>query len=474
MPEKLTNIDYERIPPQAVEIEEAVLGALMVERDALYEVINLLKSEHFYKESHRLIYEAIIQLFSENKGIDILTITERLRKNKQLEEVGGPLYITQLCGKTSTAINIEDYARIIYQKFIQRELIRIGSDLIKSSHDDSVDPADTMDDITIQFIRFSENASGEPAHISEAVKEELISLEKKFKGEKTEGFKTSLTDLDKILGYLEPTLIIIAARPSMGKTSMGVQLANNLSLKQGIPGGFFSLEMTKNMLTRWMASQITGIENSNIKTGKLMENEFAGVNEAYYKILKAPLYIDDGSGYNILSLRSKAIKLKHRHHIKYIIVDYLQLISGIEKKGKVTNRENEISEISRGLKGISKEIGIPVIALCQLNRKLMERRDKVPVLSDLRESGAIEQDADIVIFIHRPEKYGIDEIVGESGSINSKNVAQLLIAKHRDGATGTVLTRFFEQSVSFKNYINEQQEIEFSDYKTKQFKENPF
>ena len=447
----INDVDYGLTPPQAIELEEAILGVVLTEERELDKVIGFLKPEHFYKSVHRVIFTAILDLFEVRSGIDILTVSEKLRQKRQLDEVGGQYFITQLSGKVSSSIHLEEYGQLVYQAFIQRELITIGNELVRSSHDESVNPYELIDETTIGLMKLNENTSGDSVPVRDAILEEMDNIESKYKGEKVDGIKTKLVDLDYMLGFLEPTLIILAARPSMGKSSLAVQIANNVSVEQKIPGAIFSLEMTRHMLTRWLTSQVTGIGNSKIKSGDLTEEEFGMVNKTMYQIAEAPLYIDDGSGYNIMSLRSRAIKLKHRYDIQYMIVDYLQLVSGLDKKGKVTNRENEVSEISRGLKGISKELNIPVIALSQLNRKLMDRRDKVPVLSDLRESGSVEQDADIVIFIHRPEKYGIDSMESESGIVNSKNLAQLLIAKHRDGATGSVLTRFYEETVSFKN-----------------------
>ena len=448
--------NFDKIPPQAIDVEEAVLGAILIEKDALFSVLSLIKPEYFYKDQHCKIYQAIVDVSKEAKDIDILTVTNKLRKQNILEEVGGPTYITELSGKTSSAAHLETHVRIVYDAYVKRELIRLGNELMNNSFADEMDPRDLMDQTTAQFIDLSGFGNySEPVPISLVVDEERQRIEDIHLGISKPGeTKTLLTDLDRKLGPLESDLIYIAARPSMGKSSMAVQLANNLSVIQNKPGAIFELEMRGRVLSRWMCSQITQIDNEVIKGGRMSDVDFNLIVETLDKIKKAPLYIDDSSGYNILQLRSKALKLKHKHNIEYIIVDYLQLLSGVSVKGVTQNRENEVSSISRGLKDLTKELDIPVIVLSQLNRMSEQRSDRRPMLSDLRESGAIEQDADIVIFIHRPEKHGIKDIMVNGLPVNTKNMAEIIIAKHRDGATGSVMMRFFPETVSFKNYLN--------------------
>ncbi|GAB4286401.1 MAG: replicative DNA helicase [Marinilabiliales bacterium] len=436
-----------KLPPQVIELEEAVLGAIMLEKDAVHSALEVLKPECFYKDEHRIIYEAIIELSKDLKPIDILTVTELLRKQKKLDEVGGPSYIAELTSKVATAAHIEFHAKIIAQKFIQRELIRISSEIQKRAFDDSEDVDDLLD--------FSENelfnvslglVKKQAAPIYDIIQESVNTIKKIGEQEAgLSGVPSGFTQLDRITsGWQKSDLIIIAARPSMGKTSFVLSMARNIAVEHKRPLAIFSLEMSSVQLANRLIVSESEIAAEKIRNGKLSEAEWKQLLDKISDLEQAPIYIDDTPAISIFELRAKCRRLKLQHKIELVIVDYLQLMSaGGDNKG---NREQEVSNISRALKALAKELDIPVIALSQLNRSVeMRAGDKRPQLSDLRESGAIEQDADVVIFIHRPEKYGLTE--DDEGS--TKGRAEIIIAKHRNGAIGDIRLHFREKFAQF-------------------------
>jgi replicative DNA helicase len=424
--------DFGKIPPQAIELEEAVLGAIMLEKDAIIEVIEILKPESFYREENQKIFKAIIDLYRINKGIDILTIGEQLRKNNQLEEIGGPAYLSQLQMRVSSAYHIEFHAQIIHQKYIQRELIRISSDIQNRAFDESIDVKDLIDYSESEIFKISiDNIINESEKLVVIGNEYINYLAKIRDSEiKLLGVPSGFTKLDRITsGWQDTDLIIIAARPGNGKTSEALIFAMNAS-DMGFTVDFYSLEMSKRQLFNKALSNYTGLENSYIRSAKMTDNEWNKIEDTIVKIENLPLYIDDTPALKLMEFRAKARRNKMKYGTKLIIVDYLQLMrSPDDAKG---GREAEVSSISRGLKAVAKELNVPIIALSQLNRSIESRGgSKRPQLSDLRESGAIEQDADIVIFIHIPEKYGI--LTDEEGN-STANVMQNIIAKHRNGA----------------------------------------
>ena len=436
-----------KVPPQSVEMEEAVLGAIMVEKDAIVFVSDILKSEHFYRESHRILYDTIISLYTDNKDIDILTVSQHLSDNKKLDEVGGYAYITQLTAEIAGALHIKSHALIIVQKFIQREIIRASSNAMKMAFDGD---EDILSSTINNLMKIGELSNiGKPESIGAVLDEVMKTAESIRNGDRNIlGLSTLISDLDRVSnGLIAPDLIIVAARPGVGKTAFAMTIVHNLSVVQGVAVGIFSMEMSKEQLAKRVQVLASQIYNEKVKNPKLMSNEewekYKKYNE---KIKKTPIHIDDTSGLDIIQLKSKAIMLKKKYDIKYIIVDYLQLMSGIGIGIKKTaNREGEVSEISRGLKGLAKELNIPIIALSQLNRKVEDRSDKKPRLSDLRESGAIEQDADSVWFIHRPSMYGDEEI--------EDDYAEIIIEKHRDGETGIIQMRFIKHTMTFEGAL---------------------
>lgn len=430
------NMDYGKMPPQAIDLEEAVLGALLLEKDSYYRICDLLTIECFYTESHKKIYCAINDLINNNSPVDILTVTEQLRNKQGLEEVGGPFYISQLTIKIASGANIEYHARIVKEKFIQRELIRISTEIQTLAYDNSIDVGDLIEFSEKEYFKiFQESYSKTAVHISQPIIEIVKDIEKiKESDGKLLGIPSGLNTLDKIIqGWQDSDLIILAARPSIGKSAMALKFGR-FAADSGYSVCLFSLEMSIKKLCVRILAQDIDYTPTEIRSGKV--NNWEQIEQSLFKYEKIPFYIDDTAGMRISELKSKCRNVKLKFGIDLIIIDYLQLMLG--EKGK-SNREAEISEISRGLKLIAKELDVPIIALSQLNREV-ERGggDKKPQLHNLRESGAIEQDADIVMFLYRPEVYGIDTINDSGFAIDCKGWGQILIAKNRDGAIGKV------------------------------------
>lgn len=441
------NPEYGRIPPQAVDLEEAVLGAIMLEKDAVIAVLDILKPESFYKDQHQKIFEAILDLSVRNEPIDILTVTEELKKREKLAEVGGALYITQLTNRIASAAHLEYHARIIAQKFIQRELIRVASEIQSKAFDETIDVDELLDFSERQLFNIAEgNIRKETAKISDLIKDAIFQIEEASKREDSlSGVPSGYTKLDRITsGWQRSDLIIIAARPSMGKTAFVLCMARNMAVDHKRPVAVFSLEMSSLQLVNRLIVSETELPSERIRNGRLEQYEWEQLEHKIKNLIEAPIFIDDTPAISIHELRAKCRRLKNLYDVQVIIIDYLQLMSGTsDSKG---NREQEVSTISRSLKGIAKELNVPIIALSQLNRSVEQRGGgKRPQLSDLRESGAIEQDADIVCFIHRPEKYGITDEEG----INWRGKADIIVAKHRNGAVGDVLLKFQENFAKF-------------------------
>lgn len=442
------NIEYGRIPPQAIDLEEAVLGAIMLEKDAVLTVVDILKQDSFYKEEHKKIYGAILSLSAREAVIDILTVTEELKKNMQLEEVGGPLYITQLTGKVASAAHLEFHARIIQQKYIQRELIRFSSKVQRKAFDDSIDVDDLLDESERDLFDISEgNIRTETSKLSVLINEAISQIQEASKREDNLcGVPSGFTRLDRItLGWQKSDLIIIAGRPSMGKTAFVLSMTRNIAVEHKRPVAFFSLEMASIQLVNRLIVSETELPSHRIRTGRLEEYQWKQLDYQIKNLVDAPIFIDDTPAISIFELRAKCRRLKVQHNIQLIVVDYLQLMTGTgDLRG---SREQEVSTISRALKSMAKELETPVIALSQLNRSVELRAgNKRPQLSDLRESGAIEQDADLVIFIHRPEKYDLFED-GDGNSLIG--IAEIIVAKHRNGPTGQLQLKFKDEFAKF-------------------------
>jgi replicative DNA helicase len=441
------NAQYGKLPPQAIEVEEAVLGALMLERDAYVTVADIISSRSFYKEEHRKIFEAIQKLSGKEKPVDLLMVTQELKDRNQLDEIGGPGYITQLTRRVASAAHIEFHARIIAQKFMQRELIRVSSEIQAKSYDDTIDVDDLLDFSESALFQVSEgNIKKETLPIKPVLNMAILQIEKaRTRADGLSGVPSGFSALDRITsGWQRTDLVIIAARPAMGKTAFVLSMARNMAVEHRQGVAVFSLEMSSLQLVNRLIAAETQLGSEKIKTGKLEDYEWTQLNQRIKTLADAPIFIDDTPALSIFEFRAKCRRLKMQHDINIVIVDYLQLMTaGTDSRG---SREQEVSLISRSLKAIAKELDVPIIALSQLSRAVESREGKRPQLSDLRESGAIEQDADIVTFIHRPEYFGITE--DESGN-SLLGVAELIIAKHRNGATADVHLRFIKEMAQF-------------------------
>jgi replicative DNA helicase len=439
-----------KLPPQALDLEQAVLGALMLEKDALSSVIDIIKPEVFYEERHQKIFEAIRILFERTSPVDILTVTAQLRQQGELEIIGGAYYITELTNRVASAANIEYHARIIIQKYIQRELIRISTETINNAYDDTSDVLDLLDKAEKNLFEIAQsNLRRDSRKMDDLMHEALRDIEAlKDKKDGLTGVPSGFTDLDRMTsGWQKSDLVIIAARPAMGKTAFVLTCARNAAVDFAKPVVVFSLEMSSVQLVNRLISGETQIEQEKIRKGTLEEWEWQQIHSKVGRLEQAPLIIDDTPALNIFEFRAKCRRLKSQHDIQLIIIDYLQLMHG-KADGKGGNREQEIGSISRALKSVAKELNVPVIALSQLSRAVESRPggSKKPMLSDLRESGSIEQDADMVLFLYRPEYYGLT--VDEDNN-PTQGVGEVIIAKHRNGETGTVRLKFVGKYVKF-------------------------
>jgi len=443
------NLQMGKLPPQAVDVEEAVLGALMLEKDALTAVIDILKPECFYKDAHQEIFTIIQQLFQRSETIDILTVTHALKKAGKLDIVGGAYYISQLTQRIASAANVEFHARIILQKFIQRELIRISGETIRDAYEDSTDVLTLLDNAEKNLFAVAEgnlrrNFEGVPAILKKAVSEiEAASL----KSDGLTGVPSGFTELDRVTnGWQKADLIIIAARPGMGKTAFVLSMARNAAVMFNKPVAFFSLEMSSLQLVNRLISSEAEIPSDKIRKGQLQQYEWEQLNSKIKPLTQAPIYIDDTPALSIFEFRAKCRRLVAEKKVECIIIDYLQLmVAGTDNR--TGNREQEISLISRSLKAVAKELSVPVIALSQLSRAVETRgSSKKPQLSDLRESGAIEQDADMVMFIYRPEYYGLSE---DENANSTLGMAEVNVAKNRNGALRDIRLKFISHFTKF-------------------------
>ncbi len=444
------NIELGKMPPNAVEFEEAVIGACMIEKDAYLNIAEILKPEMFYKENHKKIFKAIHNIAVSSESVDLITVTQELRKQHQLDEIGGPLYLAQLTNKVGSAAHIEIHARVIQQKYIQRELIRVSSEIQKKSYDDSEDVKDLLDYAESEIFAIAEGSGSKDArHIKPIIDEALELIHEAAKRpDGLSGLPSGFTQLDKITsGWQKSDLVIIAARPAMGKTAFVLSMARNMAVEYNQAVALFSLEMSSVQLVNRLIVAETELAHDKIKNGKLERFEWEQLEIKLDRLYKAPMYIDDTPALSVFELRAKCRRLKSQGKLDIIIIDYLQLMTGPSSSG---NREQEVSNISRSLKALAKELNVPIITLSQLNRSVETRSgDKRPQLSDLRESGAIEQDADMVFFIHRPEYYGLTQ---DAEGNDTKGLAELIIAKHRNGATGIVNLRFKPEFAQFTDY----------------------
>ncbi len=464
--QKLTNNslpDYGKLPPQATDLEEAVLGAIMLEKDAFDAVIEVLTPDSFYVEAHQKIFKAIIDLSLHEQPIDILTVTQQLKKENQLDEVGGASFLAQLTRRVVSGAHAEFHARIIAQKYIQRELIRASSEIQRRSFEESEDVQELLEFAEMELFNIAEgNIKKQTQAIGPLINEAIRQIQEAGKKEDgLSGVGSGFTGIDRITGGWQPSdLIIVAARPSMGKTAFVLSMARNMAIDfkdQGV--AIFSLEMSSLQLVNRLISAESELASEKIRNGKLAPYEWIQLDDKIRELTKAPIYVDDTPAISIFELRAKCRRLIKKHpNIRAVIIDYLQLMTaGGDNRGG--NREQEVSIISRSLKALAKELNIPIVALSQLNRSVETRSgSKRPQLSDLRESGAIEQDADVVVFIHRPEYYGF-ETDDEGQSL--KGIAEIIIAKHRNGPIGDVKLKFKKELAKFMDM--DQDGFEFAD-----------
>lgn len=447
--------NFGHLQPQEPELEKVVLGALMIEKDAYSLVSEILRPESFYDPRHQTIYEAIRMLNIEQKPVDILTVTEKLKTMGKLEDIGGPFYITQLSGMVLSSAHIDYHARIIAQKYLARELITYTSNIQTKAFDNTQDVDELMQEAEGKLFELSQrNLRKDYVQIDSVINDAYNMLQKAAaRSDGLSGISSGFHDLDKMTsGWQNSDLVILAARPAMGKTAFALSMAKNIAVDQQIPVAFFSLEMANVQLVNRLIVNVCEIPGEKIKSGQLAPYEWGQLDHRIKDLYGAPLYVDDTPGLSVFELRTKARRLVREHGVKLIMIDYLQLMNAAGMS--FGSRQEEVSTVSRSLKGLAKELNIPILALSQLNRSV-EMRDqkngaegKRPQLSDLRESGAIEQDADMVIFIHRPEYY---RIFADQNGRDLRGKAEIIIAKHRNGAVGDVLLTFKGQFARFQN-----------------------
>ena len=450
---RIISLEKGKIPPQAVELEEAVLGAMMIDKKGIDDVIDILHSEAFYDVKHQEIYAAIYELFQNSQPIDLLTVSNLLKKKGKLELVGGDFYLIRLTQKVASSAHIEFHARIILQKYIQRKLISISSEIIESSYDESTDVFDLLDEAEGKLFEVTQgNLKKSSEDAGSLVKQALKKIQEIGNQEGMSGLATGFTKLDALTSGWQPSdLIIIAARPGMGKTAFVISMAKNMAIDFNHPVAVFSLEMSSVQLITRMISSETGLTSEKLRKGNLAPHEWEQLNVKVKKLSDAPIFIDDTPSLSIFDLRAKARRLVSQHGVKIIVIDYLQLMTaGGNGKGG-GNREQEISTISRNLKALAKELNVPVIALSQLSRAVETRGgSKRPLLSDLRESGAIEQDADIVSFIFRPEYYGMTEWDDDEHT-PCEGQGEFIVAKHRNGGLDNIRLKFTGHLAKFSD-----------------------
>ncbi|MCM1369725.1 MAG: replicative DNA helicase [Candidatus Amulumruptor caecigallinarius] len=440
-----------KLPPHDTDLEEVVLGALMLEKDAYMNVADYLTPESFYDPRNAMIYEAISTLGFNQRPIDMITVTEQLRSNGNLDKVGGAVHITELTARVYSAANVEYHAKIVSQKFLARRLISFAAQIESEAFDESNDVDDLLQQAEGQLFDISQtHLKREVTQIDPVLN---LALEQIQTAANTQtglsGLQTGYTQLDRMTsGWQNSDLIIIAARPAMGKTAFVLSMAKNMAIDYNIPVAIFTLEMANVQLVKRLISNVAALEGEKIKSGQLTPEEWERLNTRVRSMYSAPLYLDETPGLSITELRTKARRLVREHNVKIIMIDYLQLMNATGMK--LGSREQEVSTISRSLKALAKELNIPIIALSQLNRSTETREDKRPVLSDLRESGAIEQDADIVCFIHRPEYY--TKSSEDQNGNDIRGMAELIVAKHRSGAVGDVKLRFVNRFARFDNW----------------------
>jgi replicative DNA helicase len=452
--------DIGKLPPQAIEIEQVVLGAMMLEKSAIDDCVQIINQSSFYDPRHQIIFSVIRELFSTNNPVDLVTVTSKLQKNGELAAAGGAGYISSLTNRVASSAHIQFHARIITEKFIKRELIRVSSEIIRDAYDETCDVFELLNNAESNLFQIAENNMSKQAlSMKNLLGEAIQEIEKASKNKDgISGVASGFHDLDKITaGWQRSDMIVLAARPGMGKTAFILSMARNTAIDHKMGVAIFSLEMSSVQLVKRLIASEARIDSVKLRKGELQDHEFQQMHSRIVNLSSAPIFIDDTPGLSIFDFRAKCRRLKAQHNVELIIIDYLQLMSAKDGKG-YGNREQEISTISRSIKEIAKELNVPIIALAQLSRAVESRSDKRPLLSDLRESGAIEQDADIVSFIYRPETYGLTS--SDSGN-STQGMAEIIIAKHRNGQTGKVNLRFVPEFARFEN-LHDSTELELS------------
>ena len=440
----------ERVPPQAPEVEGAVLGAMMLEKEAIAKTIEIIDDSCFYSEKHRKIYETIIHLYERNEPADLMTVSEELKKRKELDEIGGPLFLTSLVESTPTAANVAYHAKIVLEKSLLRKLITAATKIVTEGFEATEDPHDLLDRAEQMIFSLAEKRLRKGFDPLRDILHETFEAIEKFHERKGHviGVPTGFTSLDELTaGFQASDLIVVAGRPSMGKTAFALSVARNAAVEAKIPVAVFSLEMAAHQLAQRMLCAEARVDAHRVRTGRLPDEDWSRLSISVGALAEAPIFIDDTPALGVLELRSKARRLMTEHKVGIVIIDYLQLMRG---QKTAESRQQEISEISRSLKAMAKELNVPVMALSQLSRAVEVRGGrKRPILSDLRESGAIEQDADVVLFLYRPELYDLkDERTGES-----EGIAEVIIGKQRNGPVGSVILTFVKEYAKFENPV---------------------
>ena len=436
----------DRVPPQNIEAEQAVLGAMLIKKEAIIAVQEILLPDDFYREAHRIVYEAMLELSGNDEAVDLVTLTEQLRKSEKLEKIGGLPFITQLANAVPTAANVTYHAKIVKEKAELRNLINAATEIAGAAYEDTDNVENIMDEAEKKILAVANRQNGGAFESMKSIVMrtfERINVLYESKGGLT-GISSGFKDLDTLTAGLQKSdLILVAARPSMGKTAFTLNIASYVGL-HGHSVAFFSLEMSKEQLMQRMLCSEGGIDASRLRTGQLDEGEWNHLVETADKLSRAPIYIDDTAGITVMDLRSKARRLKAEHGLDLIIIDYLQLMQGRPSKNS-DNRQQEISEISRSLKALARELDVPVIALSQLSRSVESRQVKKPMLSDLRESGSLEQDADIVMFLYREDYYDKET--------KKKNITEIIVAKHRNGPVDSISLFFQKEFTKFRDLL---------------------
>ncbi|MFH1665784.1 MAG: replicative DNA helicase [Candidatus Omnitrophota bacterium] len=444
----------DKVPPQNLEAEVAVLGSMLLDREAISSAIEILEADAFYSEAHRQIFHAIIKLYDENEAVDMVTLIEEFKKRSLLEKVGGAAYISGLANSIPTAANIGHYGKIVREKYLLRMLINTATQIVAESYDPAGEVAELLDRAEKKIFDITSTQKRETRifTMKEVVKESIETIDRLYqRKENITGIPTGFHDLDVMTAGLQKSdLIVIAGRPSMGKSALAISIMEYAGVVEKVPCAFFSLEMSREQLAQRMLCSLAGVNAHKVRTGFFSQSDWPKLVEAAGKLSEAPIFIDDTPAISALELRAKARRLKSRYDIRLIFVDYLQLMRGA---ARIENRQQEISEISRSMKALARELDLPVIALSQLSRAVEQRADHRPMLSDLRESGAIEQDADLVALLLREEYYNATE--------ENKGIAEVIVAKQRHGPVGTVKLAFLPEYTKFSNLSRIEEEEGF-------------